>query len=232
LLRVDSLSFAYGDAQVLDSVSLEVGKGEIVALVGANGAGKTTLLRNISRLVKPGSGKLSLDGEDLLPLRAHQVVQRGLVHVPEGRRIFPEMTVRENLRLGSFTTRADRERNLEKAFAMFPRLLEREGQPGGTLSGGEQQMLALARGLMANPRLLLLDEPSLGLAPIVVKQIFDTILAIHRQGISILLVEQNVYQSLHIAQRAYVLERGRVVLQGEGKALLENPEVKKAFLGA
>ena len=232
MLRLESLSFAYGDAQVLDSVSLEVGKGEIVALVGANGAGKTTLLRNVSRLLKPGAGKLLLDGEDLIPLRAHQVVRRGLIHVPEGRRIFPEMTVRENLRLGSFTTRADRARNLERAFALFPRLLEREGQLGGTLSGGEQQMLALARGLMGNPRLLLLDEPSLGLAPIIVKQIFDTIVAINQQGISILLVEQNVYQSLHIAQRAYVLERGRVVLSGAGQALLENPEVKKAFLGA
>ena len=232
MLRVDSLSFAYGDAQVLDSVSLEVGKGEIVALVGANGAGKSTLLRNVSRLVKPGAGKLTLDGEDLIPLRAHEVVRRGLIHVPEGRRIFPEMTVRENLRLGSFTTRKDRVRNLDRAFALFPRLLEREAQLGGTLSGGEQQMLALARGLMGNPRLLLLDEPSLGLAPIIVKQIFDTIVAINRQGISILLVEQNVYQSLHIAQRAYVLERGRVVLGGTGKDLLENPEVKKAFLGA
>ncbi len=232
MLRVESLSFAYGDAQVLDSVSLEVGKGEIVALVGANGAGKTTLLRTVSRLVKPVSGKVTLDGEDFSRLRAHEVVRRGLIHVPEGRRIFPEMTVRENLRLGSFTTRTDRERNLEKAFALFPVLLAREGQLGGTLSGGEQQMLALARGLMANPRLLLLDEPSLGLAPIIVKQIFETIVAINQQGISILLVEQNVYQSLHIAQRAYVLERGRVVLQGEGKALLENPDVKKAFLGA
>ncbi len=232
MLRVDSLSFAYGDAQVLDSVSLEVGKGEIVALVGANGAGKSTLLRNVSRLLKPGKGKLEFEGDDLIALRADQVVRRGLVHVPEGRRIFPEMTVRENLRLGSFTTRNDRARNLERAFALFPRLLEREAQLGGTLSGGEQQMLALARGLMANPRLLLLDEPSLGLAPIIVKQIFDTIVAINQQGISILLVEQNVYQSLHIAQRAYVLERGRVVLSGAGKALLENPEVKKAFLGA
>ena len=232
MLRIESLGFAYGDAQVLDSVSLEVGKGEIIALLGANGAGKTTLLRNVSRLLKPASGKLTLDGEDLTRLRAHEVVRRGLVHVPEGRHIFPEMTVRENLRLGSFTTRNDRERNLEKAFALFPVLLAREGQLGGTLSGGEQQMLALARGLMANPRLLLLDEPSLGLAPIIVKQIFETIVAINQQGISILLVEQNVYQSLHIAQRAYVLERGRVVLQGEGKALLENPDVKKAFLGA
>ena len=232
MLRLDSLSFAYGDAQVLDSVSLEVAKGEIVALVGANGAGKSTLLRNVSRLLKPGKGKLEFEGADLVPLRADQVVRRGLVHVPEGRRIFPAMTVLENLRLGSFTTRSDRGRNLERAFALFPRLLERQAQLGGTLSGGEQQMLALARGLMANPRLLLLDEPSLGLAPIIVQQIFETIVAINRQGISILLVEQNVYQSLHIAQRAYVLERGRVALSGSGKALLENPEVKKAFLGA
>ena len=232
MLRVDALSFAYGDAQVLESVSLEVGKDEIVALVGANGAGKTTLLRNISRLLKPSSGKLEYDGEDLTLLEPHEVVRRGLVQVPEGQRIFPQMTVRENLRLGSFTTRVDRERNLERAFGLFPRLLEREAQLGGTLSGGEQQMLALARGLMANPRLLLLDEPSLGLAPIVAKQIFETIASIHSAGVSILLIEQNVYQSLHIAHRGYVLERGRVVLGGPAPELLQDERVKKAFLGA
>ena len=232
MLRVESLSFAYGDAQVLDQVSLEVGSEEIVALVGANGAGKTTLLRNISRLLEPSAGKLASDGADLTRLQPHEVVRRGLVQVPEGRRIFPQMTVRENLRLGSFTTPADRERNLQRAFAMFPRLLEREAQLGGTLSGGEQQMLALARGLMSNPRLLLLDEPSLGLAPIVVKQIFETIVAIQKSGVGILLIEQNVYQSLRIAHRAYVLERGQIVLSGPGTTLLEDERVKKAFLGA
>jgi branched-chain amino acid transport system ATP-binding protein len=232
LLRVDALKFSYGDAQVLDGVSLEVGKGEIVALVGANGAGKTTLLRNVSRLLKPLSGTLQFEGRDLSQLEAHEVVRLGIVHVPEGRRIFPELTVLENLRIGSFTRRAEREKNLELAFTTFPRLKERAEQLGGTLSGGEQQMLAISRGLMASPRLLILDEPSLGLAPLIVKQIFAEISSIHAQGISILLVEQNVYQSLHIAQRAYVMERGKIVLQGSGSELLSDPTVKKAFLGA
>jgi branched-chain amino acid transport system ATP-binding protein len=232
LLRVDALKFSYGDAQVLDGVSLEVGKGEIVALVGANGAGKTTLLRNVSRLLKPLSGTLQFEGRDLAQLEAHEVVRLGIVHVPEGRRIFPELTVLENLRIGAFTRRAEREKNLELAFTTFPRLKERAEQLGGTLSGGEQQMLAISRGLMASPRLLILDEPSLGLAPLIVKQIFAEISSIHAQGISILLVEQNVYQSLHIAQRAYVMERGRIVLQGSGSELLSDPTVKKAFLGA
>ena len=232
MLRVDALKFSYGDAQVLDGVSLEVGKGEIVALVGANGAGKTTLLRNVSRLLKPLSGTLQFEGRDLSQLEAHEVVRLGIVHVPEGRRIFPELTVLENLRIGSFTRRAEREKNLEVAFATFPRLKERAEQLGGTLSGGEQQMLAISRGLMAAPRLLILDEPSLGLAPLVVKQIFAEISSIHTKGISILLVEQNVYQSLHIAQRAYVMERGKIVLQGSGSELLSDPTVKKALLGA
>jgi branched-chain amino acid transport system ATP-binding protein len=219
---------------VLHGVSLEVQKGEIVTLVGSNGAGKTTTLRNVSRLVMPGSGSITFEGQDLSKLRAHEVVAAGVVQVPEGRRIFPEMTVLENLRVGSFlpATRRNREENVERAFALFPKLRERARQAGGTLSGGEQQMLAIARGLMANPRLLLLDEPSLGLAPIVVRTMFEVIQAINAQGVTILLIEQNVNQALRVANRGYVLETGRVVLSGGGKELLADEKVKKAFLGA
>ncbi len=233
LLSIDKLEFAYGDLQVLWGIDLTVQEGEIVTLVGANGAGKSTTLKNISRLVKWKSGSIQFQNQDLSRLEAHQVVERGIIQVPEGRRIFPEMTVKENLRMGSFTksTRPDREKNIERAFTLFPRLKEREKQLGGTLSGGEQQMLAIARGLMANPRLLLLDEPSLGLSPLLVKNIFQIITEINKLGVTILLVEQNVYQSLHIANRAYVLETGRVVLTGTGEQLLNDEHVKKAFLG-
>jgi branched-chain amino acid transport system ATP-binding protein len=233
LLSIDKLEFAYGDLQVLWGIDLTVQEGEIVTLVGANGAGKSTTLKNISRLVKWKSGSIQFQDQDLSRLEAHQVVERGIVQVPEGRRIFPEMTVMENLRMGSFTksTRPDREKNIERAFTLFPRLKEREKQLGGTLSGGEQQMLAIARGLMANPRLLLLDEPSLGLSPLLVKNIFQIITEINKLGVTILLVEQNVYQSLRIANRAYVLETGRVVLTGTGEQLLNDDHVKKAFLG-
>jgi branched-chain amino acid transport system ATP-binding protein len=233
LLTVEGLDFAYGDAQVLRGVSLTVGQGEIVTLVGANGAGKSTTLRNISRLVTPRKGRIVFDGHDLLKLSSHEVVGLGVVQVPEGRRIFPEMTVLENLRLGSYvkSARADRAANLEKNLVLFPRLRERASQLGGTLSGGEQQMLAIARGLMAKPRLLILDEPSLGLAPLFVQTIFDTISAIHAQGVSVLLVEQNVYQSLRVAHRGYVLETGKITLQGTGPELLASDAVKAAFLG-
>ncbi|HSM92918.1 MAG TPA: ABC transporter ATP-binding protein [Anaeromyxobacteraceae bacterium] len=233
MLRVEQLTFAYGDLQVLWGIDLEVKTGEIVTVVGANGAGKSTVLKNVSRLVKPRTGRIFFDGEELGPLHSHQVVERGVVQVPEGRRIFPEMTVVENLRMGSFvkSTRKDRARNMDRAFALFPRLAERRDQLGGTMSGGEQQMLAIARGLMANPRLLLLDEPSLGLSPLFVKNIFSIIKEINAQGTTILLVEQNVYQSLRISHRAYVLETGRMVLSGTGAELLDNAHVKKAFLG-
>ena len=233
LLSVEKLDFAYGDLRVLWGIDLTVNAGEIVTLVGANGAGKSTTLKNVSRLVSWMGGSIRFEGDDLAKLEPHEVVQRGIIQVPEGRRIFPEMTVMENLRMGSFpkATRADREKNFERAFFLFPRLKEREKQLGGTLSGGEQQMLAIARGLMANPRVLLLDEPSLGLSPLLVKNIFSIIAEINRQGVTILLVEQNVYQSLHIATRAYVLETGRVVLSGTGQELLNNEHVKKAFLG-
>ncbi|GAO04695.1 ABC transporter ATP-binding protein [Anaeromyxobacter sp. PSR-1] len=233
MLKLEKLSFAYGDLKVLWDVDLEVKQGEIVTVVGANGAGKSTILNNVSRLVKPGHGHLTFLGQDLRKLASHEVVELGVVQVPEGRRIFPEMTVVENLRMGSFVkaTRKDRERNIERAFTLFPRLKERQKQLGGTMSGGEQQMLAIARGLMANPKLLLLDEPSLGLSPLLVKSIFEIIKEINRQGTTILLVEQNVYQSLRISTRAYVLETGRVVLSGTGAELLDNAHVKKAFLG-
>jgi len=233
MLAVDKLDFAYGDLKVLWDVGFTVNQGEIVTLVGSNGAGKSTTLRNISRLVSWSSGGISFEGDDLAKLAPHQVVERGVVHVPEGRRIFPEMTVLENLRMGSYpkSCRKDREKNVERAFSIFPRLKEREKQLGGTLSGGEQQMLAIGRGLMANPRLLMLDEPSLGLSPLFVKNIFQTIQEINRQGVTILLVEQNVYQSLRVANRAYVLETGRVVMTGTGADLLADDHVKSAFMG-
>jgi branched-chain amino acid transport system ATP-binding protein len=233
MLQIRKLNFSYGDLKVLWDVDLEVKQGEIVTVVGANGAGKSTILKNVSRLVRPTSGTIRLGDVELDRLPSHEVVERGVVQVPEGRRIFPEMTVVENLRMGSFVraTRKDRDRNMARVFDLFPRLAERKDQLGGTMSGGEQQMLAIARGLMANPRLLLLDEPSLGLSPLLVRNIFATIKEVNRQGTTILLVEQNVYQSLRISHRAYVLETGRVVLSGTGEELLGNDHVRKAFLG-
>jgi len=233
LLIVDKINFSYGDLQVLWDVDLTVQEGEIVSVVGSNGAGKSTLLKNISRLVRPSSGSIAFNGIDLVEQEPHQVVELGIVLVPEGRRIFPELTVLENLRMGSFTTNAkkDRLKNAEWVFTLFPRLRERESQLGGTLSGGEQQMLAIGRGLMSNPKLLLLDEPSLGLSPLLVKNIFEIIVKINEQGVTILLVEQNVYQSLRIATQAYVLETGKMVLAGSGEDLLTDEHVKKAFLG-
>jgi branched-chain amino acid transport system ATP-binding protein len=233
MLKVERLDYAYDDLKVLWDVNLEVNKGEIVTVVGANGAGKSTTLRNISRLLSPAAGSITFEGTSLNKLASHQVVELGIIQVPEGRRIFPEMTVLENLRMGSFvkSVRKDREKNLARVFSLFPKLAERQEQLGGTMSGGEQQMLAIGRGLMANPRLLLLDEPSLGLSPLFVKNIFSIIQEINRQGTTVLLVEQNVYQSLRISHRAYVMETGRVVLTGPGPELLDNPHVKKAFLG-
>ncbi|WP_298439498.1 ABC transporter ATP-binding protein [Geobacter sp.] len=233
MLKIEKLNFSYGDLKVLWDIDLEVKQGEIVTVVGSNGAGKSTTLKNISRLVKPSSGALTFNGTDLSKLEPHQVVELGIVQVPEGRKIFPEMTVLENLRMGSYikSSRGDRSANIDRAFTLFPRLKERANQLGGTMSGGEQQMLAIARGMMANPKLLLLDEPSLGLAPLFVRFIFDIITEINKQGVTILLVEQNVFQSLRISHRAYVLETGRVVLSGTGEALLNDEHVKKAFLG-
>jgi branched-chain amino acid transport system ATP-binding protein len=233
MLKIEKLNFSYGDLKVLWDIDLDVHEGEIVAVVGANGAGKSSLMKNISRLVKPASGTISFQGVDLTKCEAHEVVELGIVQVPEGRKIFPQMSVIENLRMGSFIGRArgKRNENMDRVFTMFPRLKERVNQLGGTLSGGEQQMLAIARGLMADPKLLLLDEPSLGLSPLLVKNIFEIVTEISRQGVTILLVEQNVNQSLSIAYRGYVLETGRVVLSGKGDELLNNEHIKKAFLG-
>jgi branched-chain amino acid transport system ATP-binding protein len=233
MLRIDHLDYAYGDMKVLWDVNLEVRQGEIVTVVGANGAGKSTTLRNVSRLLHPAAGTITFEGKVLNKIPSHQVVELGVIQVPEARRIFPEMTVVENLRMGSFVkaARKDREKNLARVFSLFPRLAERKEQLGGTMSGGEQQMLAIGRGLMANPRLLLLDEPSLGLSPKLVKEIFAIIQEINGQGTTVLLVEQNVFQSLRISSRGYVMETGRVVLSGTGEELLANPHVKKAFLG-
>ncbi len=233
MLKIGNLNFSYGDLKVLWDVDLEVQEGEIVTVVGANGAGKSTLLKNISRLVKPGSGSITFNNVDITKCAAHEVVEQGVVQVPEGRKIFPQMTVIENLRMGSFiaSARKKRDLNMDRVFTLFPRLKEREKQLGGTMSGGEQHMLAIARGLMADPKLLLLDEPSLGLSPLLVKSIFEIIAEIRKQGVTILLVEQNVFQSLRIADRGYVLETGRVVLKDKGEALLNNEHVKKAYLG-
>jgi branched-chain amino acid transport system ATP-binding protein len=233
MLKIENLNFSYGDLKVLWDVNIEVTEGEIVTVVGANGAGKSTILKNISRLEKPGSGSITFNGVDIAKLEAHEVVEIGVVQVPEGRKIFPQMTVTENLRMGSYTRKArqNRDANMDRVFTMLPRLKEREKQLGGTMSGGEQQMLAIARGLMADPKLLLLDEPSLGLSPLLVKSVFAIISEISRQGVTILLVEQNVFQSLKIANRGYVLETGRVVLKDNGAALLSNDHIKKAYLG-
>jgi len=214
-------------------VSLKVAKGDIVTLIGANGAGKSTTLRTISGLLKTQRGSIQYEGEEISNQPPHRIVARGLSHVPEGRMIFANLSVHENLLMGAYL-RKDRSRlqhEFDYVFEMFPRLKERSRQVAGTLSGGEQQMLAIARGLMANPVLLMLDEPSLGLSPLLVKSIFTIIGEINRQGVTILLVEQNVYQSLRIAHRAYVLETGRVVLSGSGEQLLNDEHVKKAFLG-
>ena len=233
MLKIENLNFSYGDLKVLWDVNVEVTEGEIVTVVGANGAGKSTILKNISRLEKPGSGSITFNGVDMAKLEAHEVVELGVVQVPEGRKIFPQMTVIENLRMGSYTRKArqNRDTNMDRVFKMLPRLKELEKQLGGTMSGGEQQMLAIARGLMADPKLLLLDEPSLGLSPLLVKSVFAIISEISRQGVTILLVEQNVFQSLKIANRGYVLETGRVVLKDNGAALLSNDHIKKAYLG-
>jgi branched-chain amino acid transport system ATP-binding protein len=233
LLRVEGLEVAYGDVTALWDVGLDVGEGEIVALVGGNGAGKTTTLKTISGLLRPRRGRVLLGGDDLGALPATEIVARGVVHVPEGRRLFPAMTVRDNLLLGGYPRAARRHQaeRLDRVFETFPRLRERAGQVAGTLSGGEQQMVAIGRGLMAGPRLLMLDEPSLGLAPIMVDEMFRVVEDIHRQGVTVLLVEQNTEHALALASRAFVLESGRVVLSGTGAELLANPRVREAYLG-
>ncbi len=233
MLFVDQCSTNYGSIKALKGVTIEVEQGEIATLIGANGAGKTTLLKTIVGLLAPASGKIVFDGRDITHQPPHQIVKAGISVVPEGRRIFPRMTVLENLELGAYLNRKSEEAaaDLAAVYAMFPKLSERRRQVAGTLSGGEQQMLAIGRALMSRPRLLLLDEPSMGLAPIIVEEIFGIIKTINAQGMTILLVEQNAHMALSLASRGYVLETGHVVLQGPAASLLSNEEVKKAYLG-
>jgi branched-chain amino acid transport system ATP-binding protein len=232
VLAIEDLDVFYGKIHALKGVGLEVKRGEIVAILGNNGAGKTTTLKSISGLLPPRRGRIALEGRALAGVPPHEVVRRGVGHVPEGRRIFNRLTVRENLMMGAYLRKDDGvAADLERVFALFPILKERIDQVAGTLSGGEQQMLAIGRALMTSPRLLLLDEPSMGLAPVVVERIFETVLDINRQGTTILLVEQNAAMALTVAQRGYVLETGSVVLSGTAAELAENPDVRRAYLG-
>jgi branched-chain amino acid transport system ATP-binding protein len=232
LLEVRSLRAGYGRTEVLRNVSMTIAQGEIVALLGSNGAGKSTLNRTISGILRPRTGEILFDAAPIAGRPPREIVSRGLIHVPEGRKIFPNMTVSENIDLGSYRRAAQRRApNRERVFAIFPRLAERRRQLAGTLSGGEQQMLAIGRGLMAEPKLLILDEPSLGLSPRLVEELFALIATIHADGLSVLLVEQNVVQSLEIAQRGYILEHGECTLSGAAADLRDNPELKRAYLG-
>ena len=233
MLAIRDLSVFYGDAQALDGVSLEVGAGQVVALVGANGAGKTSLIRTVAGILKPRGGSIRFDGHEIGGLDSHRVCDLGVGQVAEGRQVFPSMSVLENLQVGAMLPRARAQASstLERVFAMFPKLRGRAGQLAGTLSGGEQQMLAIGRCLMGAPRMIMFDEPSLGLSPALVGEVFRTIRSLHEQGMTVLLVEQNVAASLQLADRAYVLENGSIVLEGSGAALLDDPRVKEAYLG-
>ncbi len=233
LLEVENLNVYYGAIHALKGISFHVDKGEIVALIGANGAGKSTTLNTVSGLMRPRVGSIHLEGNDITQAASEVIVKQGIIQVPEGRKIFATLTVQENMEMGAFTrqNKTEIEKAMQSAFSRFPRLAERKSQLGGTLSGGEQQMLAIARGLMAAPRLMLLDEPSMGLSPLLVEQIFTIIRDINNQGVSILLVEQNAQMALSLADRAYVLETGRVVLEGSGQELLHNTMVMEAYLG-
>ena len=232
MLSVYNINVWYGAIQAIKGVSFEVNDGEIVALIGANGAGKSTTLKTLSGLLRSRTGSITFMDQDLMHMPAEKIVEHGLVHVPEGRRIFQQMTVEENLDMGAYTQAKDTiADNLERVYAQFPRLKERRRQIAGTLSGGEQQMLAMGRGLMANPKLLMLDEPSMGLAPSLVEQIYEIIRALHEAGTTILLVEQNAQAALSIATRGYVMETGKVMLSGTGQELLHNDDVRKAYLG-
>jgi len=233
MLKIENLHVYYGGIHALKGLNLEVPQGKIVALLGANGAGKSTTLRTITRLVKPAEGKIIFQGEDITQLRTTEIIKKGITLVPEGRRVFSNLTVKENLRLGAYT-RKDHDgikKDMEWVYELFPRLKEREWQAAGTLSGGEQQMLAIGRALMSRPALLMMDEPSLGLAPIVVRDVFNIIKEIHRSGMTILLIEQNARAALQIADYGYVMETGSIVLQGSGQELASNDEVRKAYLG-
>jgi len=234
LLKIESLHTYYGHIQALKGINLEIEEGEIVTLIGANGAGKTTTLRTISGLIRPREGRIEFDSQDISSLPAHRIVEGGISHAPEGRQIFSALTVTENLNMGAYTLGGDKEaieENYHRVFSLFPRLEERKNQLGGTLSGGEQQMLTIGRALMALPRLMMLDEPSLGLAPMLVRAILDTIREINARGVTVLLVEQNARAALKVAHRGYVLETGRVVLSGPAEELLQDERVRKAYLG-
>ena len=231
LLELDDVVVRYGAVEALKGISLTVEQGEVVTLLGSNGAGKTTTLRTISGLQSPSRGRITLDGEPLTGLPAHEVAGRGIGHVPEGRRVFPRMTVSENLEMGAYLDRSHLKEDTDRVFGLFPRLAERRGQDGGTLSGGEQQMLAIGRALMGRPRVLLLDEPSMGLAPLVVKTIFEIVKQVNDDGVTVLLVEQNAAQALRLADRGYVLETGNMAMEGPAGDLLVDDRVRQVYLG-
>lgn len=233
MLKVENIDAGYGPTSILQGVSLQVGKGEIVTIVGANGAGKTTTLRTIVGQIQPRAGRITFEGEDITKLSAHEVVDRGIIMIPEGRQLFPTMTVRENLQMGTYrkAARNNQASRLEEVLQFFPRVRERLDQMASSLSGGEQQMVAIARGMMADPKILMFDEPSLGLAPIVVSQVFDVVRQIAASGTTVLIVEQNVFTTLKVANRGYVLENGQVVLADTAEALLSNDHVRRAYLG-
>jgi branched-chain amino acid transport system ATP-binding protein len=233
MLKINDLNVFFGGIHALKGISFAVPKGKIITLIGANGAGKSTTLRTICGLIKPRGGKIKFDNKEITNIPTDKIVKKGIALIPEGRKIFPNLTVQENLSLGAFarTDKNETVKDFEWVYELFPRIKERLWQKGGTLSGGEQQMLAVARGLMSRPKLLMLDEPSLGLAPLLVKEIFDIIQRIHQEGMTVLLVEQNAFAALKIADYAYVLETGKVVLEGSGEELLKDEGVKKAYLG-
>jgi branched-chain amino acid transport system ATP-binding protein len=233
LLEIKNLNCFYGDVQVIYDVSLHINEGEVISLIGGNGAGKSTMIRTISGLMKPHAGEILFEGQPIQTLRPEKIVEKGIIQVPEGRKLFSLMTVRENLDVGAHNSRAylHRAETLKEVYKLLPRLAEREKQQAVTLSGGEQQMVAIGRGIMAQPKILMMDEPSLGLAPVLIKEIFTTIRKIADQGTTVLLVEQDVQHSLSLSDRGYVLEHGRIAMEGTGKELLDNPKIREAYLG-
>jgi len=234
MLQIRDLIVKYGNIRAINGINIEIKNGEIVALVGANGAGKTTLLKTISGLLKPSSGSVVFCGEEISKLSPHEIIKKGIVHVPEGRRIFPELTVRENLLVGAYSLNIPRReigKKVNKVLNLFSELQEREKQLGALLSGGEQQMLAIARGLVGNPKLMMLDEPSMGLAPIILERLANIIISLKENGVSILLAEQNMYFSLRIANRIYIIETGQIVLEGDTKSIEQNPKIRSAYFG-
>lgn len=233
MLNIKNLSVKYDTIRVVHDVSLNIENGELIALIGANGAGKSTILKTISGLIRPESGQIFFEGEEITKLPSHEIVEKGIIHVPEGRQIFAKMTIEENLRLGAYQQKDKHliKEKMELAFSLFPILKQRIRQLAGTLSGGEQQMLAIGRALQGNPKLLLLDEPSMGLSPLMTQQVFDVLQKLKDSGITMLLVEQNAYDALEISDRTYILETGRIIMEGESSKLIEDPKVKEAYLG-